>query len=927
MKRSLSVVIMLSLVALLSCCIISTTPKDNPAIVLRGETKTFTIQVFPSPNQFVWTLDNEVVSGATGPSVDYTPATIGEVSHVLVVQAGKNTYTWNIKDADVKQEIGSSGGTIESPDGNVKLDVPANSLDNNTVVGIANTGTMGDISPIYAINATDKTIQEPVKVTLSYDPASLPSYATEDELYIVTWNGDGYEEKLLDIMVDKENHTISGLTRHFSDQTIVAPIPTVVNIGDLPITRDFRMPIGDSGSQDLGDDIDHLLTIGSFQDEKDLQKRSNYPKIRFNYEGASDNKWAVSVAFNKNTWLFNGPEDGRNKIYAFGKMLDDEINDYHPGEDWNSTDGNDLGKPLHAIATGRVVYNANQSDFGNILVLGHRISDEEVVFSVYAHLQSHPDLAVGTEVNKGVQIGNIGIGGTAAHLHFEIAKKSCVTIDSNGVIKINKWNWVQYPDVIEKNYYHPSNFIKNIAGQTDWEFRVNDNTEGWEAPKDKIESYSVKKTKSDDGILTLDPAATDPQIVSSPLKVKTSEYNAIEISMSSKASNTAGAIYFKTLADDKYTEDKQINFTVNNDGNFYKYPPLNAVYPTKWSGTITGLRLDPIHDGVSGSNADEVKIDYIKFVTTIPTYTVTGRVVYQGSGLSGVTVNLQGINSTTTNNSGTYTFTNVANGSYTLTFSKVGYTFNPVSVLITVSNANYMVYDVIATQEEDPISVLLSSLVSIPGGTFMMGSTESLREMPVHAVTLQKFEIGAYEVTQAQFAAIMGYNPSYFSGPGSENNPVEFVWWYEAREFCTRLSALAGRTFTLPSEAQWEYACRAGSTTRYSFGDDDGLLGNYAWYKANSNDTTHPVGRKLPNAWGLYDMYGNVYEWCLDSWHSNYIGAPTDGSAWDPETGLHRVLRGGEWRTPLWGCRSASRSAYDVEWRLPPLGFRVVAIP
>lgn len=100
--------------------------------------------------------------------------------------------------------------------------------------------------------------------------------------------------------------------------------------------------------------------------------------------------------------------------------------------------------------------------------------------------------------------------------------------------------------------------------------------------------------------------------------------------------------------------------------------------------------------------------------------------------------------------------------------------------------------------------------------------------MPVHAVTMQGFETGAMEVTQAQYEAIMDSNPSYFNGPGTENNPVESVTWYEAREFCTKLSARTGRTFTLPSEAQWEYACRAGSTTRYSFGDDDGQLDNYA---------------------------------------------------------------------------------------------------
>jgi len=227
----------------------------------------------------------------------------------------------------------------------------------------------------------------------------------------------------------------------------------------------------------------------------------------------------------------------------------------------------------------------------------------------------------------------------------------------------------------------------------------------------------------------------------------------------------------------------------------------------------------------------------------------------------------------------------------------------------------------------DPISFLLSTLVSIPGGTFQMGSYSNTTELPVHAVTLGGFEIGAYEVTQAQYAAIMGTNPSGFQGPGNDNNPVETVSWYEAREFCTQLSALTGRTFTLPSEAQWEYACRAGSTTRFSFGDDYGQLDNYAWYLYNSGLQTHPVGMKLPNAWGLYDMYGNVYEWVLDSWHATYTGAPTDGSAWEPETGMYRVVRGGRWNDEPWFCRSASRNTFEPDTLSFCFGFRVLAFP
>jgi formylglycine-generating enzyme required for sulfatase activity len=273
------------------------------------------------------------------------------------------------------------------------------------------------------------------------------------------------------------------------------------------------------------------------------------------------------------------------------------------------------------------------------------------------------------------------------------------------------------------------------------------------------------------------------------------------------------------------------------------------------------------------------------------------------------------------------TFTaNVAYGSsliFELVVTDAGSLHAADTCVVTISNM------------PDPISILLNSMVTISGGTFDMGSTDDEHgwaqfTTPVHTVTLQGFEIGAYEVTQAQYLAVMGTNPSFFQGssyPGSENNPVEQVHWYDARAFCTALSAMTGRTFTLPSEAQWEYACRAGTTTLYSYGDSDALLDNYAWYYSNSGLQTHPVGTKLPNNWGLYDMMGNVWEWCMDSWHDNYVDAPTDGSVWGPDDGSGRyVLRDGGFYTVGWSCRSAIRY-YNYSYGSSHVGFRIVAIP
>jgi formylglycine-generating enzyme required for sulfatase activity len=187
-----------------------------------------------------------------------------------------------------------------------------------------------------------------------------------------------------------------------------------------------------------------------------------------------------------------------------------------------------------------------------------------------------------------------------------------------------------------------------------------------------------------------------------------------------------------------------------------------------------------------------------------------------------------------------------------------------------------------------------------------------------------------YEVTQAQYEKVMGKNPSYFQGAkvGNENAdlPVDNVSWDDTVEFCKRLSDLpeekkAGRLYRLPTEAEWEYACRAGSKTAYSFDDEEGLLPEYDWFKRNSSDRTHTVGLLEPNAWGLYDMHGNVWEWCSDRYGDYPKGAVSDPSG--PKEGSFRVYRGGSWFNEAAGCRSAFRDGYVPSDRLNYLGFRL----
>ncbi|MEE3715903.1 SUMF1/EgtB/PvdO family nonheme iron enzyme [Tumidithrix elongata RA019] len=259
-------------------------------------------------------------------------------------------------------------------------------------------------------------------------------------------------------------------------------------------------------------------------------------------------------------------------------------------------------------------------------------------------------------------------------------------------------------------------------------------------------------------------------------------------------------------------------------------------------------------------------------------------------------------------------------------------------------------------------------MLDIPSGTVWMGSPDGRGyddEKPYHQVSVPAFRMGKYPVTQAQWRTVamspkidrdLSLSPSYHRG---DDRPVEQITWHEAQEFCARLSKLTGESYRLPSEAEWEYACRAGAKdyTEYCFGDDVSQLVDYAWFGDNSGKSpldatalwqefskesskytnklsangnrTHNVGGRLPNAWGLCDMHGNVWEWCADDWHDNYEGAPNDSQIWakdikNYEDGEKKLLRGGSWDFTSYGCRSAFRGRYVADYRYDNIGFRVV---
>ena len=248
------------------------------------------------------------------------------------------------------------------------------------------------------------------------------------------------------------------------------------------------------------------------------------------------------------------------------------------------------------------------------------------------------------------------------------------------------------------------------------------------------------------------------------------------------------------------------------------------------------------------------------------------------------------------------------------------------------------------TKKSSDLVASTEGFISIKAGSFMMGSDVYEDEQPIHKVTIgYDFQMGRCQVTigeYMEFASQSGrhypewreignsYNletgdDDYYKGQNLNNDaPIIGINADDARAYCQWRSDKERKHYRLPTEAEWEYACRAGTTTKYSFGDDKEKLGEYAWYDDNANGKAHPVGTKKPNPWGLYDMHGNVWEWCEDKWIENYDITPRDGSANKSGESSATVIRGGSWFNVAWYCRSAIRNSRSG--RNDIVGFRVV---
>ncbi|MBP8238764.1 MAG: formylglycine-generating enzyme family protein [Saprospiraceae bacterium] len=230
-----------------------------------------------------------------------------------------------------------------------------------------------------------------------------------------------------------------------------------------------------------------------------------------------------------------------------------------------------------------------------------------------------------------------------------------------------------------------------------------------------------------------------------------------------------------------------------------------------------------------------------------------------------------------------------------------------------------------------PVKKLERDMQRIPGGSFIMGCMDAERdgecvndEKPSRTVRVPDFSIGRYEVTQAQWRAVMGSDPPELYHKGCDECPVERVSWDDIQEFLKKLNALTGKRYRLPTESEWEYAARGGAQSKGYLYSGSNTIDEVAWYNHNSGSKTRPVGRKKPNELGLYDMSGNVWEWCEDDWHSDYNGAPTNGRAWvgSPRSSF-RVYRGGGWGYDPRHCRASNRYFSMLTDRYYIAGFRL----
>ena len=519
-----------------------------------------------------------------------------------------NIETFFFVETDRLITVGPDGGTIQSLDKHVCIDIPQRALSSTATIGIAKVPGFAQVEAAYELSPGGASFNEPLTVTMKYDPAALLPGVTEDDLFLIL--GDAFPRKLENIRVDKTAQTVSGSTMFFSKVYLSHYIGIGKNLEDVPHATDFRLPIGDGSDAFYSCGHDYHLPSGNDLGETlSLLHRSSYPhfeypKITFNRNGEA-NQWHVITAYGRTRYV-NSPSGPTRDTESF-YLQDEKI--FNNGEEWVVSDSKNVsqGLPVHAIADGLVIYN--RQDYRNCIVLAHQISTGPIV-SVYSYGGEPSPCVVGTVVRKGNVIGKVQGGGTGRFcLHFAIGKESIIGVDAEtGEIKVPAtWCMEWQQDSVYEKYYDPTNFLFSITGKYQWDFDVDGNIDGWmvKSAEDHERRYP---TQVKDGLLSL--RSRGFQMVSYPLKIEVKGFDSIFTRIRSDASSGHGVVYFATDEEPRCSEDKAVRFELLHDGEFHQYRAFMADNP-KWAGEIVGIRL--VFLDMPIEETTETGFDYIRF--------------------------------------------------------------------------------------------------------------------------------------------------------------------------------------------------------------------------------------------------------------------------------------------------------------------------
>lgn len=526
----------------------------------------------------------------------------------LEEQQDVDSKTFFFVEVDQLVTIGPKGDTIQSLDGNLVIDIPPEAISSTTGIALTRVRGFGHTGVAYDLAPRGIYFNEPVTVSMKYDPTNLPPDVPAGDLFLLAEHE--FPERLENLSVDETAYAVNGTVSTLSKVFMSYYMKIGKKLGDIPTADDFRLPIGDSayasytcgqsyevpGKNDRGEIL--ALLRRSLHPNDD-------PKITFN-QNEPDHMWEVIRGFNRRGDA-NLTSDRTGERPSLHKADQTRFNS---GEDWHFQDRENVHQslPIRAIADGLVVYNGRS--YGNTVVLAHQIPAGPI-FSIYSYMAEKSPCATGAIVRKGNVIGKVGrVPTRQAYLHFEVGRQSLIKVDTEtGEIKVPAvWFSESKQDSIYENYYDPTNFLLNAMGKYRWDFDTNGNDEGWAAGNvERYEDgyfYQVK-----DGVLSLKPTSNLLRIVSYPLRLDPKSFDSVFIRMRGNAPDGRGKVYFATAEAPQFSEDRAVELEMLDDGEFHEYRAL-VENNAEWKGVLVGIRID-LPDTVIGESK-EIDFDSIR---------------------------------------------------------------------------------------------------------------------------------------------------------------------------------------------------------------------------------------------------------------------------------------------------------------------------